>query len=103
MARRGLFCDGFSYPKEFYRSWKQVKAALDVHDLAVKFISPKASKGYHFVQLADDDHDLPELVVKLCGLFSSRKSHAMQLRRRLERGDPLEAVQQPHVGKIDLT
>ena len=69
VTRRGLFCDGFSYPEELYHSWKLVKAALDVHHLDVKFISPKASRGYHFVQLADDDQDLQELVAKFRNMF----------------------------------
>jgi hypothetical protein len=103
VARRGLFCDGFSYPKKLYHSYKQAAAALEVHNIDVKFISPKASRGFHFAMLAEDDHDLPELVSKFRGMFRSRRPHAMQLRSWLDLGHSLMAAQQPHLGKIDLT
>ena len=103
LLARGMFCDGFDFPKDAQRDQKAIEKILDTFDLHVHNINLHSSQDYAFVQLDEEGHNLSNIIESLRKLFDSQALdqvgyHYMELPPNLALTGTVS-----HLLKIDLT
>lgn len=103
LLARGMFCDGFDFPKARDRTKREIEATLDHFDLHVHNINLHSSKDYAFVQLEEEGHVLSTVIGSLRSLFDKHTQENYRKTYSQLRDTSALSGAVPHLKKIDLT
>ena len=69
LVARGMFCDGFDFPKAGHHGVKELEQHLDQYDLHVRHINLHSSEHHAFVKLDDEAHIVTDIIASLRSIF----------------------------------